>query len=652
MFCLRPISSWTTLFILSFTVSVLADCKNKPGSAGWPSPEQWTSLNSTLQGKLLKALPPGGVCHQDQPNYNEGACKATLGAWLTEDFHAQNPFSFDYNDDTCFPDARANCSLEGYPNYVVDARTSSDIEATVKFAQEYNIRVVVKATGHDYNFRSNAPNSLRIWTHNMKSTVFHQSFTPAGSTGASNSSSGSSAMTLSAGTQWGEAYKAASENNVEVVGGSNPSVGIGGLILGGGHGPLTAQKGLAADQALEFNVVTPDGTPRVCNEFQNTDLFWALRGGGGSTFAVVVDVTVRAYPMEPVTTWGFQTNSTNNSALWDASTYFHTQLVQLNEAGLTCYYYIKPSVGGDIGSLYGIFVSFGAVNATELVQPLQAGMRNGSWSAQNLTTPFGGIPNQYPNLYAYTVGANTAEAVGNDGRLGSRLLTEEALTSDPAKLRIALEQSTPPGNVLFGHLTAGKGVREARPAGGGNAVLPAWRFSYVHAAMSAPWSLLNSTAATAAIQSNLRDTRVAGLRELAPNTGAYMSEGDPTEANWQQVFWGDNYPTLLNLKKKYDPNALFYCVPCVGSELYVEQDGVVCTKDGSRFAAGNGTVSVGNGTMSAGNNETVSAAGDGVGASAANDTALLSGSARASSSQSGVPKSSTRGWEQAQRLFE
>ena len=148
-----------------------------------------------------------------------------------------------------------------------------------------------------------------------------------------------------------------------MVGASDPTVGVVGQLLGGGHGPLSAQVGLAADQALEFQVVTPDG---ICNAYQNVEIFRALRGGGGSTFAVVISVTVKSYPAQNVTTWGFQTNATTDNALWDAAAYFSAQLPQLNEAGLTCYYYVTPSATTDTagGSLYGIFISYGTNNAS------------------------------------------------------------------------------------------------------------------------------------------------------------------------------------------------------------------------------------------------------------------------------------------------
>ena len=136
-----------------WTASVAADCKNTPGSPGWPNTGEWQSLNTTLGGRLLNVVPPGAVCHPGQPTFNNASCASALAGWVTEAFHASNPFSTMYNDEACLPSAAMPCSKASYPAYVVDARTPSQVQATVAFAYKHNIRVTVKATGHDYNTR-------------------------------------------------------------------------------------------------------------------------------------------------------------------------------------------------------------------------------------------------------------------------------------------------------------------------------------------------------------------------------------------------------------------------------------------------------------------------------------------------------------------
>jgi hypothetical protein len=73
-------------------------------------------------------------------------------------------------------------------------------------------------------------------------------------------------------------YAKAAQYGRIVVAGMDPNVGIGGYITGGGHSPISAQYGLAADQVLEMEIVTPDGEVVTANEATNIDLFWAMRG--------------------------------------------------------------------------------------------------------------------------------------------------------------------------------------------------------------------------------------------------------------------------------------------------------------------------------------------------------------------------------------
>lgn len=81
------------------------------------------------------------------------------------------------------------------------------------------------------------------------------------------------------------------------------------------------------------------------------------------------------------------------------------------------------------------------------------------------------------------------------------------------------------------------------------------------------WPALNETEKTR-VTTNLRDVQVPALRKLAPHTGAYVNEVDPTEPDWQETLYGDNYPRLMEAKQKWDPSGVFWCKHCVGSELW------------------------------------------------------------------------------------
>ena len=76
----------------------------------------------------------------------------------------------------------------------------------------------------------------------------------------------------------GEIYETTAKYGSIVIGGDDPDVGLGGYLTGGGHSPLSGHYGLAADNVLELEVVTPAGNVRVLNECSHPDLFFAFRG--------------------------------------------------------------------------------------------------------------------------------------------------------------------------------------------------------------------------------------------------------------------------------------------------------------------------------------------------------------------------------------
>lgn len=105
-------------------------------------------------------------------------------------------------------------------------------------------------------------------------------------------------MKLGAGVEVHEAYEAAGAAGLAIVGGSCATVGVaGGFSQGGGHGPLNSRFGLGSDKVFEWEVVTAKGEHLVATPTQNNDLYWALSGGGGGTYAAVVSVTVRAHQL-------------------------------------------------------------------------------------------------------------------------------------------------------------------------------------------------------------------------------------------------------------------------------------------------------------------------------------------------------------------
>lgn len=130
------------------------------------------------------------------------------------------------------------------------------------------------------------------------------------------------------------------------VSGVDQTVGLGGFIQGGGHGPLSSTCGLSADQILQATVVTTTGEVLVANALQNQDLYWAIRGGGGGQYGVVTEYIMMSYPApenfasSSLTMTGFSGNQTNSSTAvdgarsWDAFVELLARFPDLMDAGI------------------------------------------------------------------------------------------------------------------------------------------------------------------------------------------------------------------------------------------------------------------------------------------------------------------------------
>ncbi|KAG7283922.1 hypothetical protein NEMBOFW57_010280 [Staphylotrichum longicolle] len=181
----------------------------------------------------------------------------------------------------------ASCVLGNIASYAINVSSAEDVAAGLRFAKQKNIRLSIKNTGHDFLGRLCWSGVAGTLDPQLKAISFRNYTSPQYK---------GPAIKLGAGVQAFEAYAAADKQGLRVTGGFCPTVGLaGGYVQGAGHGPLEGKYGLAADNTLEFEVVTGDGKYLVASPTKNSDLFWALNGGGGGTFAVVLSQTTRAH---------------------------------------------------------------------------------------------------------------------------------------------------------------------------------------------------------------------------------------------------------------------------------------------------------------------------------------------------------------------
>lgn len=117
-------------------------------------------------------------------------------------------------------------------------------------------------------------------------------------------------------------------------------------MQGGGHGPWTTVKGMAADTVLEFEALTAAGDIVTANADTNPDLFWALRGGGPSAFGVILSATFQTFADVPSAGASLDINpshTSNQTLLWEAIAIFHGYANHFVDNGLYVYFEVGPS---------------------------------------------------------------------------------------------------------------------------------------------------------------------------------------------------------------------------------------------------------------------------------------------------------------------
>jgi FAD/FMN-containing dehydrogenase len=559
----------------------------RPGEAGWPSAASWEQLKQDVHGHLIEVHSPLAACR-----------KTPDGAACAEFFkELKNPYYI--GDDPAL--TQTSGWLDAWTSapsvYAVAAESTADVVAAVNFARTHKLRLVVKGGGHSYQGTSNAPDSLLIWTRKMHEIELHDAFVPTGCAGKVGPQP---AVTVGSGAIWGQLYDAVTTRGGRYVqGGGCVTVGVAGLIQSGGFGSFSKRFGLAAAALLEAEVVLADGSVQVANACSHPELFWALKGGGGGSLGVVTKLTLRTRTLPEYFGVVFGTIAAKSD---NAYRELIAHLVDFYRDRL-----FNPHWGEQI--------RFRRKNTVEL-QMLQQGLDRNATEA--VWRPFfdwlAGRPKDFalvakpqiaviparqfwnPKLYDLV----RSKAIGHDDRphaptgnffwAGNREEAGQFLHSYrstwlPVRL-LEKEQQRTLVDALFAasqrwtvSLHFNKGLAgahaEEREAAKDTAINPAALDAFALAIIAGesgpafpgvPGHEPNLSAARRSA-----DNINAAMNEMLKvvwEPGSYVSESDYFESNWQQSFWGANYPRLAAAKKKYDPDGLFFVHHGVGSEQW------------------------------------------------------------------------------------
>ena len=169
--------------------------------------------------------------------------------------------------------------IERHPELIVRPLDVADVVTAVRFARDADLPVAVRGGGHGVAGHCMGDGSLVVDLRLMREVAVDPELRTA---------------TCGGGSLWEDLDTPAQRHGLATPGGTFGDTGIAGLTLGGGIGHLTPSYGLSLDNLLRATVVTADGDVLTASETENTDLFWALRGGGGN-FGIVVEFTFRLH---------------------------------------------------------------------------------------------------------------------------------------------------------------------------------------------------------------------------------------------------------------------------------------------------------------------------------------------------------------------
>jgi FAD/FMN-containing dehydrogenase len=557
----------------------------RPGEPAWPGAASWEKLKQQVGGNLIPIDFPLNVCTSTS---TAPACQIL---WKDLD----NPFFIGDTPGLTQTMGWANAWATKPSVYAVAAQNAEHIVAAVNFARANRLRLVIKGGGHSYQGTSNAADSLLIWTRHMDEIRLHDAFLPRSCPNAKPQP----AVTLGAGVIWLHAYDAVTTKAGKYVqGGGCTTVGVAGLIQSGGFGSFSKHYGTAASALLEAEVVTADGEIRIVNSCTNPDLFWALKGGGGGSFGAVSKITLRLHELPEFAGGAFFTVKASSDAAFRR---LLQQFIGFYKTSLFNDHWGEQAHVNSANSLEISMVSHGLTTeqGKQIWQPFL------DWIARlpddySLATPppiIGSMPARFwwdpawrkqhniggfvadprPNAHPYDVWWD-----GDGGQVGWFIYAFESLwlpasllnESAQARLVDALFAASRHRGVEL-HFNKGlagapaEAIAAARDTATNPAVLDAFALAIIASGQDHAYPGLpghEPDLAAARKKSDAVAKSMDELRKLAPNGGAYVSESNYFEPSFGQAYWGSNYARLRDVKKKYDPDGLFFVHNGVGSE--------------------------------------------------------------------------------------
>jgi len=459
-------------------------CHN--GTTG-PSEAAWRQLANSLQGMLLR---PGDALY----------------------------------DQIALP---RNLAFAGIlPQGIVFVAGPADVQTSVRFAREHSLPAVARSGNHSYAGYS-LTTGLLIDLSNMSSIGIDTS---------------DGIVDVAAGALLGAVADATAPFNLLMPSGRCSSVGIAGLLLGGGFGFNGRKFGLTCDNLVQTQIVTADGELLNCNETENSDLFWACRGGGGGNFSINVAFQVQTHPVSTASVYELVWDVEDAHAAWAAMQ--EIGLTTSNDFSMRLGMIIQedgPLPGSRNQSLQVIGQLFGgsAEELREILDPAFVAAEPSSSLIEDLSFADATLfleefdsPDAFLSKSAYLIGPLPEEAIA---------IMLEHFFLWPADSREA----------EFKIFSWGGAYNQTSPEA----------TAFVH--RSADYIIESDASWHSEDPVSVSDASKEWIQELFVKlqpffTGsAYQNFIDPTLIDWQSAYYGANFARLVDVKRTFDPDDFF-----------------------------------------------------------------------------------------------
>jgi FAD/FMN-containing dehydrogenase len=420
------------------------------------------------------------------------------------------------------------------PQAIVLCSTPEDVAEATTYTRRVGAETVARSGGHCFAGRSSTRGILIDLSEMCSVSV------------------DDGVATVQAGALLGRVYEQLEAHGVTIAAGACPSVGIGGLTLGGGLGILGRRYGLTSDQLLAAQVVLADGRLVECDRHRDAGLFWALRGAGGGQFGIVSGFRFKTVPADDLTCYKL--------------TWPHAQAV----AAVTAWQDWAPDAPDRLAAslllnTFGdheepVVTLFGAMLGTETDAADTLGQliaRLGDPTSTTLESMAHGAAKRF--LAEHAPGAELGDAASQAEPVRPPLMISKSeffrrsLPSDAiAALVDAFARGREGGEARELDFTPWSGAYNRTPA-------DATAFVHRHERFLLKHAVVLDAAASPGEQAAAREWLAGSWSLVHPygSGGVFPNFPDSTLPDWQRAYHGTNYERLTRLKARYDPGNVF-----------------------------------------------------------------------------------------------